>query len=131
VPTWAIIVVAVGGAIFLLVDIGIVVNIIRERRTRAEFETHVSEVDRKLAAAAAADRGWERAGLEAAARAAWEARHPGEPVRDLELVEVIDEPGTAEDYAVFRVRGERGGAQLTLGRRDGNWVEHELRDEPA
>jgi hypothetical protein len=131
VPTWAIIVIAIAGAIFLLVDIGIVVNIVRERRTRASFEEHVSEVDRKLAAAAAADRGWEREGLEAAARAAWEARHPGEPVQDLELVEVIDEPGTADDYAVFRVRGQRGGGRLTLGRRDGNWVEHELRDERA
>jgi hypothetical protein len=131
VPTWAIIVIVIAGAIFLLVDIGIVVNIMRERRTRAAFEVNVSEVDRKLAAAAAADRGWEREGLEAAARAAWEARHPGEPVQDLELIEVIDEPGTSNDYAVFRCRGDRAAGRLTLGRRDGDWVEHELRDEPA
>jgi Tfp pilus assembly protein PilX len=128
VALWLIIVLAV---LVALIVVGVLVNVVRERRTRAAFEVRVSAVDRALAAAAAADRGWERTGLEAAARAAWEARHPGEPLHELELVEVIDPPGTADDYAVFRCRSETGSGRLTLGRREGGWVEHELRDEGA
>jgi hypothetical protein len=126
VPLWLIIVLAVFA---VLVVFGLASNVIRERRTRAAFGVRVSAIDRALAAAAAADRGWERAGLEAAARAAWEARRPGEPLHELELVEVIDRPGTDEDHAVFRCRGEKGGGRLTLGRREGNWVEHDLRED--
>jgi hypothetical protein len=126
VPLWLIIVLAVLAA---LIAFGIVSNVIRERRTRAAFGVRVSAIDQALAAAAAADRGWERANLEAAARAAWDARHPGEPLHELELVEVLDRPGTDQDQAVFRCRGESGTGRLTLARREGDWVEHELGDE--
>jgi hypothetical protein len=125
VALWLIIVLAVLAG---LIVVGVLGNALRERRTRSEFAVRVSAVDQALAIAAAADRGWERAGLEAAARAAWDARHPGEPLHELELVEVVDRPGTNEDHAVFRCRGDRGSGRLTLGRRDGAWIEHELRD---
>jgi hypothetical protein len=118
-----IIVIAVLAALILL---GGLSNFIRERRTRVGFGDRVSAVDQALAAAAAADRGWERGGLEAAARTCWEAKRPGEPIESLELVEVIDNPGTADDHAVFRVRCQGGDARLTLGRRDGQWVEESL-----
>ena len=117
---WLIIVLAVFGGLILL---GGLANLLAERRTRAGFGDRVSAVDRALAAAAAADRGWERAGLEAAARACWEARRPGEPIDSLELVEVIDNPGTTDDHAVFTVTSGGGSSRLTLGRRDGQWVE--------
>jgi hypothetical protein len=125
---WLIIVIVLA-VLLVLVAVGVIGNQRRERRTRAGFETKVSAVDRDLAAAAAADRGWERERLEAAARAAWEARHPGQSLHGLELVEVVDRPGTSDDFAVFRCRGEQGAARLTLGRRDGEWVEHELVEE--
>jgi hypothetical protein len=125
VALWLIIVLAVLAG---LIVVGVVGNVLRERRSRAGFGVRVTAVDQDLAAAVAADRGWERATLEAAARAAWDARHPGQPLRDLELVEVVDRPGTDQDQAVFRCRGEQGSGRLTLGRRDGAWVEHELRD---
>ena len=38
------------------------------------------------------------------------------------LVEVLDRPGTEEDFAVFQVEGEGRTDTLTLGRRDGEWV---------
>jgi hypothetical protein len=126
VPLWLIIVLAFFAALLL---IGFAANVVRERRTRAAFGVRVSSIDQALAAAAAADRGWERAGLEAAARAAWDVRHPGEPLHELELVEVVDQPGTDQDHAVFRCRGEGGSGRLTLGRRNGEWVEHELRED--
>jgi hypothetical protein len=126
---WLIIVIVLAVLIVLGV-VGVLGNLRRERRTRPGFEATVGAIDRALAAAAAADRGWEREGLEAAARAAWEGRHPGQALEGLELVEVIDKPGTADDFAVFRCRGESGASRLTLGRRDGDWVEHELVDEP-
>jgi hypothetical protein len=126
VPLWLIIVIAVLAALILL---GGVANFVAERRTRAGFDERVSEADRALAAAAAADRGWERAGLEAAARSCWETRRPGEDIHALELVEVIDRPGTDDDHAVFRVKCAGRPARLTLGRRDGAWVEESLVDE--
>lgn len=123
VPTWLIIVLAV----FALLMLGGMVSArARRRRTGASFAAHLSEIDRALAEAFAQDRGWHRSALEAAARSAWEERRPGEPVASLELVEVIDLPGTASDRAVFRMVGEGGAALLTLGRRDDAWVGEQL-----
>ncbi len=67
----------------------------------------------------AQDRGWERATIEAAARAAVAPRE----VQELHLVQVVDKPGTDADQAVFRVVGADGAeSTVTLGRRDGAWV---------
>ncbi len=81
---------------------------LRERALRADHE---------LAQAVAEDKGWERAGLEAAAREAFRARHGRDP-GTLMLVQVIDMPGTDEDEAVFHADGER----LVLGRSADQWV---------
>ncbi len=79
----------------------------------------IEAADAALAQARAQDRGWERATIEAAARAAVAPRE----VRELQLVQVVDMPGTDEDQAVFRVVGADGAeTTLTLGRRDGAWV---------
>jgi hypothetical protein len=81
----------------------------------ARFEA----ADAALADARAQDRGWERATIEAAARAAVAPQE----VRDLHLVQVVDKPGTDADQAVFRVVGADGAeSTVTLGRRDGAWV---------
>ena len=91
------------------------------RRSRPAFERSLEHVNRDLVAAAAEDRGWDRATLEDAARRIYADQRGGEPP-ELVLVEIRDRPGTDEDQAVFRC----GGEQLTLGRRDGQWVHESL-----
>ena len=117
-PTWLIIVLlvllilAVGGALARRGQLA---------RTGGAFAASLEKANRDLATAAAADRGWDREALEAAARRIFAEQRGVEPQR-LVLVEVLDEPGTDEDRAVFHA--EHGGAShtLTLGRRDGKWV---------
>jgi hypothetical protein len=70
----------------------------------------------------AADRGWERGALEAIARDAFAERRPDTRIAELQLVQIVDEPGTDEDLAVFLVTAADGAeSTLTLGRRDGAW----------
>jgi hypothetical protein len=79
----------------------------------------IEAADAALAEARAQDRGWERATIEAAARAAVAPQE----VQELHLVQVVDKPGTDADQAVFRVLGADGTEHtVTLGRRDGAWV---------
>jgi hypothetical protein len=95
------------------------------RRTQAssgDLLARVREADAALAAAHAEDKGWERSGLEAAARAAFRETYGEDEVRELHLVQVVDRPGTDQDQAVFRVVTDRGERTLILGRRDGVWV---------
>jgi hypothetical protein len=115
VPLWLVIVIVV------LVVLAVGGAIARRRQlahTRGRFEQALAKVDRDLAAAAAADRGWDRARLEAAARQVAVEQLGGEP-EELVLVEVIDRPGTDEDQAVFRVGA---GQKVVLGRRGDEWV---------
>ena len=88
-----------------------------------EFRAMLEEANAALAAARAEDRGWERANLEAAARAAHEARRPGAQISELHLVQVVDRPGTEEDQARFRVVDAHGEHDVLLGRRGDDWVE--------
>jgi hypothetical protein len=117
-PTWLIIVIvilavlAIGGAIA------------RNRqltRSRPAFERALAQVDQDLAAAAASDRGWDRAHLETSARRIFSEQLGAEP-EGLTLVEVIDRPGTDEDQAVFDVSAGGTHHRLVLGRRDGDWI---------
>jgi hypothetical protein len=91
------------------------------RRSRPAFERSLEHVNHDLAEAAAQDRGWDRGTLEDAARRIYASERGGAPT-ELTLVEVRDRPGTDEDQAVFRC----GDEQLTLGRRDGEWVHESL-----
>jgi len=115
-PTWLIIVLAV---LVLLAVGGVIASRRRLAATSDRFDAHLQQVNHDLAAAHAEDRGWERGALETAARQAFAAERGAEP-SELELVQVIDRPGTEEDKAVFRV--DSGSERLTLGRRDGAWV---------
>jgi hypothetical protein len=118
VPTWLLIVLivvavlAVGGAIARRAQLS---------RTRGSFDASLERANRDLAAAAAADRGWDRATMESAARRVFAEQRGAEPERLL-LVEVLDRPGTDEDQAVFQC--ELGGSThaVTLGRRGDEWV---------
>jgi biopolymer transport protein ExbB/TolQ len=119
VPTWLIILIVV---LVLLAVGGAIARSQQLKRSRPAFERSLEHVNRDLAAAAAADRGWDRDTLESAARRAYADERGGEPP-ELTLVEVLDRPGTDEDQAVFRC----GDSQLTLGRRGGDWVLESLR----
>ena len=95
------------------------------RRTRARERKLLDELrvaEQELARAHAMDKGWDRALLESAAREAVAERFGSEPVDAMQLVQVIDRPGTDADQAVFRVRTADGDEhRVTLGRTDGVW----------
>ena len=102
---------------------GYLANARRRRALATRLQTELEAADAALAAARAEDRGWERSAIEAAAREALSARHPGEQPRALHLVQVVDRPGTDEDQAVVRAELATGReATVVLGRRDGAWV---------
>ena len=92
----------------------------RLERNRGDFERSLEEVNEELAAARAEDRGWERSTLEAAARDAYQ-RERGESA-ELTLIRIVDRPGTDDDKAIFRCDAGDRQEDLTLGRRDGQWV---------
>ena len=122
-PTWLAIVLGVFLALVIVLAVG--GNYARRRqleRTQGRFDHQHAEVNRDLASAHAADRGWAREGLEAAAREAYAAQRDGAAPTDLTLVQIIDRPGTDEDKAVFAIGDER----LTLGRANGDWVFEQL-----
>ena len=94
------------------------------RRTQARegvLLEQLGQTERELAKAHAADKGWDPEVVEAAARAAAQERFGADGVRALQLVQVIDKPGTDADQAVFRVETAGGEQTLTLGRRQGVW----------
>jgi type II secretory pathway pseudopilin PulG len=94
---------------------------VRRRQTMLDqrLRVQIEAADAALADARAQDRGWDRATIEAAARAAVAPRE----IRDLHLVQVVDQPGTDADQAVLRIVAADGAeSTLTLGRREGAWV---------
>jgi hypothetical protein len=124
VPAWLeIALVALVALIVLLFVLGSLGNARRRRGLEAGLQTQLEEANAALAAARAEDRGWERANLEAAARAAHGRAHPGADIRELNLIQVVDRPGTEEDQARFRVVDAHGEHEVLLGRRGDEWVE--------
>jgi predicted cobalt transporter CbtA len=100
---------------------GLAMNARRRRAAEGRFGDRIAEANRALADAHAQDKGWAPETVEAAAREAFAAAHPGAPLDGLSLVQVIDLPGTEADQAVFHVvsRGEEH--TITLGRTGGRW----------
>ena len=122
-PTW--LAIALGVLAILIVVLAVGGAIARRRqleRTQGRFETHLAEVNRELAEAHAADRGWAREALDEAARAAWAAERPDAPGATFTLVQIVDRPGTDDDKAIYEVESDGRAERLTLGRRDGAWV---------
>ena len=113
----AIVLIVLAVIVLLLAVGGYVANARRNQREAASLIARTEQADQHLAEAHAQDKGWERAGLEAAARRIYAERNGGEP-RELHLVQVVDNPGTDQDEAVFHADGQ----ELVLGRQAGEWV---------
>jgi hypothetical protein len=124
-PLWLIIVLAVLAVLLVLAVGGIIARRMQLKRTESLFHERLERANHDLAEAAAADRGWDREVLEAAARRIYAEQRGREPTQLL-LVEVLDRPGTDQDQAIFQAEAEGTRQQLALGRRDGEWVLAEL-----
>lgn len=120
--TAGIIVLAVLGFLLLLAIGG---AFMVRRRTEAGADAFTAEIERAnrdLASAHAADNGWEPTRVTEAARTAFAGEHPGVAVTTIELVQVVDPPGTDDDKAIFRVQTVSDGEhRLTLGRHGDHW----------
>lgn len=124
-----IVVLVVLGVLLVLALLGAVMASRRNREGAATFEHDLHAIDRHLAEAVAEDHGWKRETLEGTAREEFAQRRPGAAIEQLELVQIVDEPGTDQDMAVFRVMADGAASRLTLGRRDGAWYAAALEDE--
>jgi hypothetical protein len=95
----------------------------RRRAAAGEEGLHhdVEEANLALATAHAEDKGWHRDVLEQAAKEAFAQRSAAE-VRELQLVQVVDRPGTEDDQAVFRVITDHGSEYLHLDRHEDRWL---------
>jgi len=100
---------------------GYVITGRRQRADDAAASTELEAANEALALARASDKGWERSLLETAVRAAFAERSEAE-IRDLQLVQVVDKPGTEDDQAVFRVVTDHGSEHLHLERHGDTWV---------
>jgi hypothetical protein len=116
-----IIIVVVVLLVILLAVGGLIAVRRRERADEPALRAELEAANEALALARASDKGWERSLLEAACRAAF-AERSGAEIRDLQLVQVVDKPGTEEDQAVFRVVTDHGSEHLHLDRRGDSWV---------
>jgi hypothetical protein len=119
--TVAIVLVAVAAVFILLALGGYVAAARRAKSGERGLLRQIAQADQALAQAKAGDKGWDRALMEAAARAAIAARLGSVDVQSMQLVNVIDRPGTDADQAVFRVQTPDGEHRVTLGRTNGVW----------
>jgi hypothetical protein len=123
VDTLEIVIIAVIAVLALLALLGFIAQRRRLDANEAQFRQQVEQANADLAQAHAADNGWEPGRVEAAARRAFGERAPGQEIKQIALVQVIDKPGIEEDEAVFHVETTAHGAQtITLGRRGDEWV---------
>ena len=116
---WVIVLLVLAALLVVLVAGGLAGNARANARRHVSLAERISGVDAQLAAARAADRGWEPEGLERAARAALESR--GVQIVTLELIQVVDRPGTDEDRARFRATTASGVEEVQLARTGDRW----------
>ena len=119
--TLEIVVIAVVVVFALLALMGAAAVRRRSEAGAAAFDHEIEQANRDLAAAHAADNGWEPGRVTEAARTAFTRERPGVDVAGIELVQVIDPPGTDDDKALFVVRTSDGEHRLTLGRAGDEW----------
>jgi hypothetical protein len=117
----AIVLIALAVVLIVLFIGGVVVA--RRRLERPGFDAEVAAADQALETARAADRGWDRELLHAAAREALAAERPGFQAASLDLVLVDDRPGMEDDRAHLVAAGSEGRVRVILARAsDGAWV---------
>lgn len=117
------IVLIVIAAVLVVLLAGGLAGAARRRKDYAHrYERNIAQADRALEQARAADKGWDRPAIEAAAREALAAERPGWEYIDLALVLVDDRPGIEEDRAHFIAGGDDGEARVVLVRRDSGWA---------
>ncbi len=114
--------------LILLVPVGLFfagawLNARYRARTGERVTQRATTADRDLAAAAAQDRGWDRAVMEAAVRDAWARRPDAAEITDITLARVIDRPGTDDDRADFLVSSAGGQTLVVLARSGDTWSE--------
>jgi hypothetical protein len=90
--------------------------IARRRANRPGRDAHIRAADHAWEQARAADRGWDRELLEAAARRALGEQRPGFEPSSLDLVLVDDRPGMEEDRAHLLAAGAGESVRLVLAR---------------
>jgi hypothetical protein len=88
----------------------------RRRADRPGRDEHIRQADRALEQARAADRGWDRALIDAAALEALREARPGFSPSALHLVLVDDRPGVEEDRAHLVAAGPDDRVRLVLCR---------------
>ncbi len=120
--TWVIVLLVVVGVLALLFVGGFLGNARVRREREGALAQRIADADHHLAEARAEDRGWDPALLEAAARTAFAARVPGVEPRSLDLIQVVDRPGTDEDRALMRVTHAAGAEEIELQRTGDQWA---------
>src|SRR4051794_35947197 len=93
----AIVLIALGALVLVFLVGGFIVA--RRRADLPGREEHIRAADQALEQARAADRGWDRALIDAAARRGLDEHRPGFEPESLHLVLVDDRPGVEEDRA--------------------------------
>lgn len=120
--TVAVIVLVVALVAVALFAGGLVATRRRATAGAADYSRHVAAADHALEEARAADRGWDRELLDAAARSALERQRPDFAYDELHLVLVDDRPGIEEDRAQYAALGRDGEARVVLVRSADGWA---------
>lgn len=121
--TVAIVLIVVGAVLLLFFIGGLLAASARDRRQAGTYDAHVAAADEALEQARAADRGWDRALMEAEARRALTEHRSGLDFEDLHLVLVDDRPGKEEDRAHFLAMGAAGEeVKVVLARTGDTWA---------
>jgi hypothetical protein len=118
---WEIVLLVIAGVFVVLFLGGLAGNARRRASSHHELTRRIAEADGALATARGDDRGWDHALLDAAARAAFAVRHPGVAIETLDLIQVVDLPGTDEDRALMRVTHAHGDEEIELQRTGDRW----------
>lgn len=118
----AIILIVVGILVVLVFIGGLVAARRRDEAQAGQYQRHLAEADHALEQARAADRGWDRAVMEATVQRALQEQRPGFRPDRIDLVLVDDRPGVAEDRAHFVAAAGDEQVRIVLARGEAGWA---------
>jgi hypothetical protein len=122
----AIVLIVVGVLLVLVFVGGLAAARRREQAQGADYQRHLSEADQALEQARAADKGWDRAVMEAAVQRALQEQRPGFTPDRLDLVLVDDRPGVTEDRAHFVAAAGDQEVRIVLARGEAGWASESI-----